>query len=187
VVRKMGLLLAVLMLAGCGTGRNVYESKEAGVRLEYPDGWTENEKMPMVTIAFEVPKADANPALPESVMLEAHKVWPEIDTTEKYTQAYEAKIDADPTATVKLVDSSAVELGGLPGRRVTCTGKKNDLDVKYTQVWTVKDGMAYFFTYGATVDKFDKFLKQAEAIIFSAEFFKATPKPVRTTSMPAGE
>ena len=46
------------------------------------------------------------------------------------------------------------------------------MDVKFMQVWTVKDKRAYLLTYGAAKENYATFLKEAEGIIQSLKFIR---------------
>lgn len=45
--------------------------------------------------------------------------------------------------------------------------EKDEMKLKYMQVWIIKNQKAYIATYTAEADKFNKFFKQADKIIQS--------------------
>ena len=145
-----------------------YENKKTGLKFSYPANWVADEKVPGIAVAFGAPKDKANLDLVENVTVIIQDLTPERSTLERYTKAYEKELKSEPSA--KVVESTKTTLAGLPAHMIVCVGKQGTFDIRFMQVWTVKDGKAYLLTYGAPKSTYENFLAEAESIISSLRF-----------------
>ena len=180
--RSFGLWLGAWLLLPVSVMASAvlpYENKEAGVKLKYPADWIKAENLPGTLVGFGVPKEKANLKMVENVLLTVDNNLPaEAATLEKYTKMYEEQRQKDAIAP-RLLESKKTKLGGLPAQSIVCAGKQKGMDIKFWQIWTVKDGKAYLFTYGASKETYPKFLKEAERIVASFTLVKpSAPKKV---------
>ena len=65
--------------------------------------------------------------------------------------------------------SGSETLGGKSGYLLVVTGKRGELELKMMQIYAVANNRAYIISYTAEVDKYDKYLEEAEKMIKSFE------------------
>ena len=169
LVLWVGLLTLFSTYAIAADSVLVYENKPAGVKLRYPADWIKSETLPGALIAFGAPKEKANLKMVENVTLSVQVPSKEFATLEKYTRMYDEQRKKDPIAP-KVLESKKTTLGGLPAQRIVCVGQQNGMEIQFLQVWTMRKGKAYLFTYGSSKETYKNFEKEAEKIIASLAF-----------------
>ena len=168
---RISILWLAVWLMVCGQAyaeeMKAYENKQAGLRMRYPAGWVMDDKVAGVLVAFGAPQDKANLKLVENVTVVVQDLVRD-ERLETYTRSYEQQLKNDPST--KVIESKKTMLGALPAHRIVCVGQQGNLQIQFLQVWTVKGGKAYLFTYGASKDTFGNFLSEAESIISSLKF-----------------
>jgi len=66
----------------------------------------------------------------------------------------------------KILEVSDVEMGSLPAKKLVVEAGT----LKYLQVYVVKEGKAYLFTYSANITEYEKDLAEVEKILASWKF-----------------
>jgi len=89
-------------------------------------------------------------------------------TLAEYTELSIGQIEQVITDS-NILDSSAVTLAGIPGHEVVYTGKQGLYDLKWMQVWTVKNDKAYVISYTAEVSSYPALLETVQEMIDSFE------------------
>ncbi len=67
----------------------------------------------------------------------------------------------------KQIDAGNTTFAGNPAYKIVYTATDNGNKLKVTQIWTVKDGKAYFITYKAAPNNYDTYLSAAQQMIDS--------------------
>jgi hypothetical protein len=73
-------------------------------------------------------------------------------------------------ADVRIVESSPTVLGDREAFRAVFTGRMGSSDMKWLQVWALRDGRVYVFTFSAEEIHYDRDLAAVERVIGSFEF-----------------
>jgi hypothetical protein len=77
-----------------------------------------------------------------------------------------------------LTDSTPTTIaGGNPAQRIEYTAKQDQLDLRFIQVVTIKDGKEYIITFGAPKDQFQSDLPAVQQIIDSLQIINNTARP----------
>lgn len=149
-----------------------YENISYGIQIKYPEGWGEQEQQDRTVtgdIATFFPKArmeidDCQPSL----MIDVDDFTQEAPSVEQYKKSVIAKIySLNPNTNI--VDESALSttLANSSAYKLVYTRKEDKCNLQVMEVGTVKNNRAYYITYRAEVNNYDKFLGHAEEMIKS--------------------
>ena len=150
------------------TGLLTYDSPDYGIRIKYPADWTKEEQVMGAVVAFFAPREGASDVLQENVNILVQDLSAQPMTLDEFTELSVGQTEQLITD-ASILDSSAATLGGNPGHKLVFTGKQGEYDLKWLQVWTIKDDKAYIISYTAEIDTYSAFLKTAEEMIESFE------------------
>jgi len=138
-----------------------YESKAAGLKAQVPAKWERRDNINGFLSMFIPPAEKGQDPYANYMGFFVHKLNAPMTTMEAYTEFSEKEVKADPNAA--LLESDTTVLSGLSGHRMTGTTGP----VKWTQVWTVKNEIAYVCTYVAQKASYPKFVKDFENMVSS--------------------
>ncbi len=142
-----------------------YADKKAGFRLEYPADWISAKNASNVLATFEPLQ---NEGCEAQVKIEIRKT--EFATLEKYTEHYLFEEVFAEDGTTEILETESSNIGGHDAHRLMLSRKKNGVEIRSMQAWTMKGGQVYFFNFEAPAESFQKFAANAARIIFSFQF-----------------
>lgn len=177
----MILVIAAVLLAGClesnvsgegngsgqgngsGTAANNtanftylnYTSAAFGIVIRYPSTWTKNEQFTGAVVAFASPSGSSSGASGGIVSVVVEELL-EPMTLAEYNDAAIAALNQS-IIDFNLSETTAATLDNNPAHKIVYTAKQNQLNLRYMQVWTIKDNKTYILTYGATPINYDKY------------------------------
>jgi hypothetical protein len=76
--------------------------------------------------------------------------------------------------------------GGNPVQRIEYTAKQDQLDLRFIQVITIKDGKEYIITFGAPKEQFPSDLPAVQQMVDSFQILSNTSQPIASSSTPMG-
>jgi len=148
---------------------STYENIEYGIRIDYPSGWAEEESdIEDVVIVFLSPFESAFDVFRENVYITVKDFSAQPITLDEYT---EESIDElrQLISNFTLEESTTATLAGNPAHRLVYTGKIEQYDLKWMQVHTIKDDIAYTITYTAEEDFYSAYVDIVQEMVDSFE------------------
>lgn len=146
----------------------VYDSSPYGIRIKYPSDWIKNEQVMGTVAAFLSPRESASDIFQENINVIVQDLSAQPMTLQEYTELSVGQVEQFITD-AKILDSSATTLDGNSAHKVSYTGKQGQYNLKWMQVWTIKDNTAYILSYTAEVNKYNDFLDVAQEMVNSFE------------------
>ena len=126
-------------------GFKLFESMDEGFTIQYPETWSVREKEKSTIVSFISPLQDKKDAFAENINVVSEILGGNSLSLEeyyKYSEANLRKFFAD----FKLLKNESTVISGLPGRIVVYTTNQNQLKLRTTQIFTIKNGKAYIIT-----------------------------------------
>lgn len=145
-----------------------YESRDYGIKINYPMDWIKREQFMGTVVMFLSPTESASDIFQENLVVTVNDLSAQPITLEESVDPDINQLKMIVTD-FKLVDSSATSLAGNPAHKVVYTGKDGQYNLEWMQVWTIKDDKAYIVTYTAEQDKYSEFLGTVEEMVQSFE------------------
>lgn len=140
-----------------------YENMEYGIKIGYPSDWEQKETENII-IAFVSPKTDASDAVQENLGLTMNDLSGQGLTLPKYNEiAINQLKQVFPD--IKIIESGSTVLSNNPAYKVVFTAS----NLKFMQVWTVKNDLAYIWSYVATEDSYSNYLGTIQKMLDSFE------------------
>jgi len=149
-------------------GLLTYDSPDYGIRIKYPADWAKQEQVMGAVVAFFAPTEGPSDIFQDNVNIIVQDLSAQPMTLDEYTELSLGQIEqfiTDPS----ILDSSAVTLADIPGHKIVYTGKQGQYDLKWMQVWTVKNDKAYVISYTAEVSRYSALLETVQEMIDSFE------------------
>jgi hypothetical protein len=149
------------------TGFKKYESSSQGFEMKYPSEW-EIEEDPSVSVAVMLFSGleGEDDTFVENANVVVQDLAGTGITLDDYTSLNLEQLDTVITG-YEEVSQGPATLSGNDAHRLVYTGIQGKLNLKFMQVWTIKDEKAYIFTYVASEDKYDKYLSDVEKMVES--------------------
>ncbi len=146
--------------------------KVDGTSLKYPDNWELDDSRQLGTslILFSPQEGDED-NFRENVNLIVQDISAYEITLEEYTELSLEQVKT-VIAKSKILENKPTTLDGIKASRVVYTGQDNGMDLKFTQVFTIRNGMAYILTFTAEKEKSEKYATVADKILESFRFEK---------------
>ena len=145
-----------------------YDSSVYGIRIKYPSDWTKQEQVPGLVAAFLSPQESASDTYQENFGVFIEDLSTQPMTLEEYTELSVTSIEQLITD-ANILDSSTTTLDGNSAHKVVYTGRLEQYNLKWMQIWTVKDNTAYVLTYVSEVNKYNDFLDTVQEMVNSFE------------------
>jgi len=145
-----------------------YDSPAYGIRIGYPSDWTKSEQFMGSVVAFLSPTESTSDIFRENLNVIVQDLSTQPMTLDEYTELSVSQIKQFFTD-ANITDSSATTLDGNPAHKVVYTGKQGQYNLKWMQVWVVKENKAYIISYTAEVNKYPDFLGTIQQMINSFE------------------
>lgn len=146
-----------------------YESKTLGVQIGHPKGWDAQEEGG--SLYFVSPKENSADAMRENVNLIVETL-PERQKLDDYTKNVLTEV-ADLKG-YKLLSSRSRRLGALAGFGITYSATIQNHDLRFEQVWALKDKKAYILTIAASPETMPQYARVFARMLKS---FKLLPAP----------
>ena len=139
---------------------NTYDSAK-GFTINYPSDWTKDvPKSGAISVLFRMPTDN----LAENFNVQ---IWNRSvnETLSNRTALHLAAVQEFSNYTELSAGNNT--LAGNPAYQVTYTATYDGDDLKFTQLWTIKDGKEYLITYKADPKNFDTYASTAQQMIDS--------------------
>ncbi len=172
-----------------------YENHMQGIKIKYPSDWQiqEQETGIIPFVVFYSPPGPIVPCspscsptdpIPETFNIGIENLPSQTFTLERYTNLGINKLRTS-MQDFNLTESEDTTIAGLPAHKITYTftvegesKTSNPLpSLKNMQIVTVKDGKAYFITYGGVINQFSESLADAQMMINSFEITNLVSMP----------
>lgn len=148
-----------------------YESPALGVQIGHPKGWDAQEEGG--GLYFVSPKENSADAMRENVNLIV-EILPERQKLEDYTK--NVLMEVADLKGYKLLDSRSRRLGALAGFGISYSATIENHDLRFEQVWALKDKKAYILTIAASPETMPQYARVFARMLKS---FKLLPVPVQ--------
>ncbi|MGB3207935.1 MAG: PsbP-related protein [Crinalium sp.] len=152
-----------------------YQNLEKGIQLKYPGSWEKKELPDPLTgeiVTFVSPQESEFDPFREKVIVHVEVLSNKYRSLDEYKNSSYAEIQKFLKDAV-ILESSITTLGNLPAYKIIYSGKYSDsTGVANMEVVTVKNNQAYRITYIADSSNYNKFSKNAEAMVNSFKFLK---------------
>ncbi|MFH1538463.1 MAG: PsbP-related protein [bacterium] len=146
----------------------MYDSSAYGIRIKYPSNWTKTEQVMGSVAAFLSPQETASDIFQENLNVIVQDLSTQPMTLEEFTELSVGQVKQFITD-AKILDSNATTLDGNSAHEVVYTGKQGQYNLKFMQVWAIKDNTAYILTYTAEIKKYNNYLNLAQEMMNSFE------------------
>lgn len=134
-----------------------YTNSTLGITIKYSESWEKKEKLADALVSFTAPSQK------HTVNILA-KNLPKTFTFDEYTKI---SLDQLKTKGASMIEQKKTTLSGLPAYKVVYTSPS---DIKFMQVWVLKGGREYLFTYAAkTESDYDEEIAMAQEMVDSLE------------------
>jgi cytoskeletal protein RodZ len=147
-----------------------YESPQFNMKLKYPGSWALQEGLMGTVAVFLSPNENDTDTFQESVNIIVQDLSTQtvdIDLA-MYTEGSVEQIKQLITD-ASIITSEKATLSGKEAHKLVYTGKQGEYDLKWMQIYSIKDKMAYVISFTAQADKYDSYVKQAEELVNSIE------------------
>ena len=168
VVAGLGILLIVVLAAIKITPVAVYENKELGFSIKYPEYWRVVEKPQNVdVVVFVSPQESEADAYWENVNVTVVPLDPKISSLGKFTTVTIRQLTGVFEGQIQVLQSYPFSVGGRPGHVLVFCGRNTAEPIQYMHAWTVWGTRAYIITYTALKKDFDNYAADAMDMIKS--------------------
>lgn len=162
-----------------------YHNSTYGVQMDYPDNWLAEpavEEFSIVT--FYSPYENDVDALADYMFIAYEIVIPGTSLAD-YTDSITKMVKQTEGDNLDIIDSRQTTIAGLPGHRLTYTSFLVGIgETKITAIWTINDGRAYLFYFGALKSTYDGYISTAEKMFDSVKLTDGGSGPSSTVSPP---
>jgi len=140
-----------------------YQDPANTLRIKHPTSWTTQENVMGSTAVFLSPKENAQDFFQENINIISFDLSMTLDQSSAYaeSQIKQAITDAN------ILESSQTTLAGNPAHKLVFTGRQGQNNLKWMQVWTMKNDKVYLLTYTAEEGSYDAYLPTAQEIMAS--------------------
>ena len=146
-------------------GFKVHTDSSAGLKMNYPESWEKQEKGEG-GVEFTSPKEDDSDSFQEYVEVKVEDLS-EAMTLDEYTEASLDEIREFYGNLDSVERSEKITFAGGPAHSIVYASELGGKDLKWMEVWTIRNQKVYRFKYAAQEDKYDDFLGAAENILNS--------------------
>jgi eukaryotic-like serine/threonine-protein kinase len=146
-----------------------YENNDYGISIQYPKDWqVQNISNPITgdVVEFLSPKENNSDKFQERVVINVEKKAS--FTLNEYTNLAKEDIFKNNT-NVKITEESEEILAGNKSYRVVYTGINENLRIKNMDIWSLNNFQAYYVSYNAEKDKYDKYLPVVNDMVKSLQ------------------
>ncbi len=140
-----------------------YENFDYGVKIGYPSDW-EQKETEAVIIAFVPPKTNASDTFQENLGLTMNDLAGQGLTLQKYNEIVIEQLK-QTFSDINIIESGSTVLSKNPAHRVVFTAS----NLKFMQVWTIKNDLAYVWSYAAAENSYSDYLNNIQKMLDSFE------------------
>lgn len=142
--------------------------------INYPSNWEYSDQKPEPTIAFIFMSPEASQtkdSFRERVNLTIENLVHEDLTLEAYTEKVLQQVKQVPNA--KMASALPVTIGDIEATNIIWSAELGGgMNLKFNQLFTVKDRVAYVLTFASTTTEYERYEKDAIMILNSFKFTK---------------
>lgn len=142
--------------------------------INYPSNWEYSDQKPEPTIAFIFMSPEASQtkdSFRERVNLTIENLVHEDLTLEEYTEKVLQQVKQVPNA--KMASALPVTIGDIEATNIIWSAELGGgMNLKFNQLFTVKDRVAYVLTFASTTTEYERYEKDAIMILNSFKFTK---------------
>jgi hypothetical protein len=142
-----------------------YSDSKYGFTIQYPKDWEKQVGALGSAVVMLSPREGDSDEFRENVNVLV-QMLPDKMTLDQYTE-----LSLDQASKLitgfDLLDQGSTQLAGRPARRIHYRGEQGAFRLEWEQVWTVLGGQAFIVTYTADRDRYDTYLRTAEAMFAS--------------------
>jgi hypothetical protein len=150
-----------------------YSDESSGVKLSYPNDWTTVSDAEGIVVGFLAPSVNPWDSFLANVNVVVEDLSYDPMTLDEYADYGLYQLDLAGFYVLQMEETT---VAGSPAYRVLYEAYDETLDLKWLQVWTVKDNRAYIITYTAKQDQFRDHLSDVEDMIRSFEIVPDAPE-----------
>lgn len=165
-----------------GTNFLTYSNSTYGIRIQYPSSWLKEESHNQSSndvVKFSAPAA----AAPASLNIVGGKPAPQSIPLAVYINA-SIYLLKHAFGNFSLVDSNATTLGGFPAHKIeyTATLPPTGLNLRFMQIFAIKDSKSYVITVGTLPRNFSSYLPTIQKMVDSFAFIPVVTTPALSTA-----
>lgn len=152
-----------------------YENLNYGIKVKYPQNWEIQDKQdPTVTgdLAILLPNQAKDDCL-VTLTVAVDNFTENPPSLEEYKNSVVRKITTLNPNTKITDESASAKLSNSDAYRLAYTRKDQKCSLQVMEIGTVRNNKAYYITYSASTNTYDKFSKPVEEIIKSFEIKEA--------------
>lgn len=150
-------------------GFKVYENSKEGFAMQYPETWSVRENSFNTIVSFLSPLENKDDKFSENVNIVSEAIGDKSVTLDQYYKVSEENLKKF-FSDFKLIKNEATTLSGSPARMVIYTASQNQLKLRTTQTFTIKDGKAYIVTLTNTQNDPNQYMSDMLKISQSFQF-----------------
>ena len=153
-----------------------YTNSTAGIKIQYPSNWQpQRPDNPFDTLRFISPIGGILGIQVSDIPLHVSLGQEATSGVNMLSKSFDnfSLLSSTPTTIA----------GGNPAQRIEYTAKQGQLDLRFIQVVTIKDGREYILTFGAPKDQFPSDLPAVQQIVDSFQIISNRSLPVGTLSL----
>lgn len=150
-----------------------YTNLASGIKIQYPSNWQQEQPNDTSTIIrFRSPtngflSIGVHSGVPSKIKL-TEETAAGINLLNKIFERF------------NLTDITSTTLAGNPAQRIEYTARQDQVDLKFIQIVTIKDGKEYIITFGAAKGQFQNDVPAVQKMIDSFQIINTNP--TKTTS-----
>ena len=159
-----------------------YSNSTNGIRIQYPSSWLKEESHNQSSndiVKFSAPAG----AAPASLNIVGGKPAPQSIPLSVYINA-SIYLLKHAFGNFTLIESNATTLGGIPAHKMvyTATLPSSGLNLKFMQIFAIKDGKSFVITFGTVPTIFSIYQPTIQKMVDSFAFIPVVTTPVSTTA-----
>ena len=157
-----------------------YTNSTAGIKIQYPSNWQlQRPDNPFDTLRFVSPAGSILGIQVSDIPLDVSLAQEATAGVNMLSKSFDNFSLASSTPTTIA--------GGNPAQRIEYTARQGQLDLRFIQVVTIKDGKEYILTFGAPKDQFPSDLPAVQQIVDSFQITSNTSQPTggAATALPS--
>ncbi len=143
-----------------------YENSDYGFKISYPPTWEQKETPDLIT-AFVSPKTGAADALQENLGLTMNDLSGQNLDLQGFNEVAINQLK-QTFQDIKILDTNPTTLSGNPAHKVIFTA----MNLKFIQVWTVKNDLAYIWSFASEEKSYPDYLETVQKMLDSFEITK---------------
>jgi len=146
-----------------------YTNDTYGLKIQYPSNWLKEESHNQTSndiVKFSAPAK----AAPASLNIIGGKPAPQSIPLQTYISA-SINLLSQSFKNFNLIDSNATTLGDSPAQKIVYTAiPASGIELKFMQIFTIKDSKSYVITFGTLPIDFSRYLLTVQKMIDSFAF-----------------